>query len=75
MNEWMKRLFLFSLNYYSEKLTWMIKQWVITGYHLSDNNVIFKSENVPTYNDVVSGIYVKISIGQQCYHLIIVYGD
>ena len=51
----------------------MIKQWVITGYHLSDNNVIFKSENVPTYNDVVSGFYVTISIGQQCYDLIIVY--
>ena len=53
----------------------MIRQWVITGYHLSVNNVISKSENVPTYNDVVSGDYVTISIGQQCYDLIIVYGN
>ena len=27
LNEWMMRLFLFSKNYYNEKITWTIKQW------------------------------------------------
>ena len=38
----------------------MIRQWVITGYHLADSNVISKWENVPTYNDIIPGVSVTI---------------
>ena len=39
----------------------MLRQWVITGYHLADSNVISKWENVPTYNDdIIPGVSVAI---------------
>ena len=64
MNEWMNELFISSLakNYYGEKRTWTITQWLNMEIIYTVNYNISSKENVPYFNVLITDLRFT-----QCY--------